>query len=315
MQAACGVLAGLAGCATDPQAQAPAGPPGPPGTPPPWRTLQGGYLTPQLPLPGAPPRLASGMFVRWVAPGPLALRGNELLVADLATGRLWRADTAGHAVTGLPGAPVGPGTALALGADLSAWVLDPQARQVLRFARDGRLLQSHHIDTVTPSPMGLALADGGATLLLADGLGAQWSEQRGPAGVVQHIAPARADGQRISGVDALVVAGEQVWVLDRLQGVVHRCTRQGLVLQTLGRGELMQPVALAVDRLGRAVVLDAQDGSLKRLHANAPAQRWSAADLGVQRIGGLAMDGLMLAVSDAQRGQVVLHSLAQELAP
>lgn len=305
-------LAGLAGCATD----APQGAPTvTPGRPLHWRSLQGGFLAPTLPGPGQAPRMASGMFMRWVRPGPLALWGNELLVADLATARLWRADTAGNAVTGIAGAPVGPGMALALGPDLSAWVLDAVSRQVLRFARDGRLLQTHRIGTALPSPVALALADGGATLLLADGLGAQWSEQRGPAGLVHHVAPEQANGLRISGVDALAVAGDHICVLDRLQGVVHRVSRQGQVLQTLGRGELQQPVALAVDRLGRVVVHDAQDHSLKRLRSGGPALRWTAADLGVQQIGDLAIDGTMLAVSDALAGQVVLHSMAHDSAP
>jgi hypothetical protein len=312
LAAAGALLAGLAGCASETQPGATTGQPGRPLF---WRSLQGGFLAPTLPGPGQAPRLASGMFMRWMKPGPLALLGNELLVADLAGARLWRADTAGNAVTGIAGAPVGPGMALALGPDLSAWVLDPVSRQVLRFARDGRLLQTHRIGTALPSPVALALADGGATLLLADGLGAQWSEQRGPGGLVQLIAPAQASGQRISGVDALAVAGAQFWVLDRLQGVVHRVSRQGKVLQTLGHGELLQPVALAVDRLGRVLVHDAQDGSVKRLRAGLPALRWTAADLGLQQIGGLAIDGMMLAVSDPLAGQVVLHSLAHDTTP
>jgi hypothetical protein len=90
------------------------------------------------------------------------------------------------------------------------------------------------------------------------------------------------------------------------------------VMQTLGRGDLLQPVALAVDRLQRCYVWDAQDASVKRLSGpsgSAPAQRWSAAELGVQQIGGIAVDGLTLAVSDTLVGSVVLSSFAHEAAP
>jgi streptogramin lyase len=297
-------LCGLAGCA------APAGEPQRPaaaGTPLRWRTLQGGRLSAPAP--------AGNMLVRWLSPGPLALRGLELLVADRSPARLWRADLAADLVTAVAGAPVGPGTALALGPDLAAWVLDPAARRVLRFARDGRLLDSRPVDLSLPSPVGLVLADGGATLLLADGQGAQWSEQRGSRDFVRVVAPEREGGRRISGVDALAPGQRGLWVLDRLAGAVHEVTRDGRVLRSLGQGTLAQPVALAVDRLDRVYVHDAQDHSIHRLAADSPAQRWTAAMLGVQQIGGLAVDGLTMALSDPLSGAVLLYTLAAGALP
>jgi hypothetical protein len=253
--------------------------------------------------------------VRWTAPGALALRGADLLVADTGSGRLWRADAMGNQITAIAGAAVNRQTALALGPDLSAWVLDPATRQLLRFGRDGRLLQSQHLNAAAGAPRALALADGGLTLLLADGVGASWTELRGVGGVARTLAPERASGLRISGVDALAAGADSVFVLDQLLAVVHQVSREGAVLQTLGRGELLQPVALALDRLQRCYVWDAQDGSVKRLQPGGALQRWSAADLGVTQIGGIAVDGLTLAVSDALAGSVVLHSFAHEAGP
>ena len=307
----------LGGCATEPGSE----PIALPGQPQRWRTLQGGFLAPTLasgvqapllPGVGLPVRPGTGMFVRWMAPTALALRGTDLLVADAASGRLWRAEAMGNQVTGIAGAAVNRQTALALGPDLSAWVLDPATRQLMRFGRDGRLLQSQHLAASAGAPVALALADGGLTLLLADGVGASWTELRGVGGIARSIAPERAGGLRISGVDAVAAGRDSVFVLDRLLAVVHQVARDGQVMQTLGLGELMQPVALAVDRLERCYVHDAQDASIKRLQAGAPATRWSAADLGVQQIGGLAVDGLTLAVSDSLSGAVVLNSFAHE---
>lgn len=318
------VLAGagaLAGCAAD----LPAGPPPAPGQPQRLRTLQGGFLAPVLaggllppPRPGLPLPAGSGQFVRWVAPAALALRGNDLLVADAGSGRLWRADAYGLQVSALAGAPVGRQTALALGVDGSAWVLDPFARQVLRFGRDGRLLQTLRVGIADGAPVAIALAADGLTLLVADGLGAAWSEHRGVGGVVRQVAPEAEGGQRISGVDAIAAHPAQsgsVLVLDRLRGVVHRVSREGRVQQTLGRGQLRRPVALALDRLGRAYVHDAQDAAVVRLSADGEARRWAAAELGVQQIGAIAVDELTLAVADALAGAVVLHSFAHEAAP
>lgn len=296
----------VAGCAGEP-------PPPPvqarPGQPLRWRTLQGGFIAPTLPplAPAAGSR--TGMFVRWLAPGAIALRGQELLVADGGNGRLWRAEAAGGYLTGIGGVAVGPQTQLALGPDLSAWVLDPAARQVLRLARDGRLMQTLTLPPTLATPVALQLADGGATLLLADGMGAQWLEQR-PGGLARTVAP-----PGLSAVDGLAPAPEGWYVLDRLQGVVHQVTREGRPLARLGHGELLQPLAIAADRLGRVYVHEGQDHSLKRLEPGGPTRRWSAAELGLQRIGGLAVDGLVLAVSDPLAGQVQLLSFAHEALP
>lgn len=288
------------------------------------RSVAGGFLVPALPGAGLPAPVANGMYVKLVRPGALALRGQQALVLDEATQRLWRLDLALGTLSGVAGAPTGPGTALALGADGSAWVLDAQARQVLRFGRDGRLWQSFRIDLAMPTPVGLALADGDATLLLADGLGAQWTEQRGPGGVLRSVRPERADGQRISGVDGLALAPDGaadgsavgagagrggLWLLDRLGGAVHHAGRDGRVDLTLGHGQLLQPQALAVDGHGRVFVVDRQGRTLCCLHAGAAPQRFEAAALGVVQIGGLAIDGGTLALSDALQGQVQLLHL------
>lgn len=276
----------------------------------PWRVVNGGFLTPPV-QPGTLPRPGSGMFIKLLAPSAIALRGPDLLVADSGSARLWRIDPAFNHASGIAGAPVGLGTALALGPDLSAWVLDTGSRQVLRFAREGRLLQTLRMPTELPSPVGIALADGGATLLVADGMSAQWSEQRGPSAIGRLVAPQGAgDGARVSGVDAIAVSGDEVIVLDRLAAAVHRVTRDGRVLATLGRGELVQPSALAADREGRVFVVDGAGRSLVVLRAGAPARRFEAAALGMQRIGGIAIDERTLALSDTLLGQVALLLIA-----
>lgn len=277
-----------------------------------WRSVGGGFLVPPLPGSGMPAPVANGLYVRLIRPGALALHGQQALVHDEAAQRLWRLDLALGTLSAVAGAPTGPGLALALGADDSAWVLDAAGRQVLRFGRDGRLWQSFRIDQALPTPVGMALADGGATLLLADGIGAQWSEQRGPGGVLRSLRPALADGRRISGVDGLALAPGQaggLWLLDRLAGAVHHADRDGRVDFTLGQGQLMQPQALAADAQGRVFVVDRQGRTLCCLQAGTEAQRFEAAALGAPQIGGLAIDGSTLALSDALSGQLLLFRL------
>jgi hypothetical protein len=313
-RAVCGFAAlSLVGCASDPGSQAAA--PSATGPLTPWRVVNGGFLTPPqaAPQPGtlpAPPRPGTGMFVKLLSPAAIALRGPDLLVADAGNARLWRIDAAMNQASGIAGAPVLPNTALALGPDLSAWVLDPASRQVLRFARDGRLLQTFRVPTEMPSPVALTLADGGATLLIADGLGAQWSEQRGAAGIVQKVSPQSEGGSRISGVDGLAASESALFVLDRLGAAVHKVARDGRVLATLGRGELMQPSAIAADRHGRVFVIDQAQQSLVMLREGAAAQRFNARELQMQRLGGIAIDERVLALSDPLLGQVATFLIA-----
>lgn len=300
-----GFAGALAGCAETPSQ--PAGPRGDEPLLVPWRSVVGGFLAPPAPAFGLPPKPGGGAFVKWIAPGAIALRGHELLVADLASGRLWRADLGAQTMSAIAGAPVGPGTALALGPDQSAWVLDSVARQLLRFARDGRLLQT--LRSATPGPGAFALADGGATLLVADAGLAQWSELR-PTGTATAVLP-REGERRITGSEAIAVGREAVFVLDRAAARVHRVARDGRVLASLGEGVLKQPFALAVDRFERVFVADAQGPALHVLNTATPAS-FDTATLRVQQIGGLAVDERMLAIADRLLGQVQLFTLRAE---
>lgn len=277
------------------------------------RPLAGGFIGAPVPGPGLPAH-PSGMFARLVAPSALALRDHDLLVADPPSGRLWRADTIAGSFSAIADARVGPDTGLVLGPDLSAWVFEPAEREVLRFGRDGRLLQSYRIGNALASPVAIALADGGATLLVADGLGAQWSEQRAPGGIVQLRRPAPR-GTQVLAVDALVPLRDGLLVLDRLAGVVHRLRRDGTLEETLGRGALLQPRAIGVDRLERIFVLDPPARAVVVLQAGRPprALAWDA--LGLRQPAALACDGATLALADPPAGQVQLLRLGRGDAP
>lgn len=281
------------------------------------RVLMGGFLAPPMPLlPGAlpPARPGTGAFVRFFSATALAVRGAVLLVADPAAGRLWRVDLGFNTVSGVAGAPAGgmpgggPGLHLALGADESAWVLEPGSRQLLRFARDGRLLQTFRAPATAG---GFALADAGATVLMAEPTPAQWVEQRVVGGVAVAVRPQAADGgdAGLGSADVIAVGGVQVLLLDAARGVVHRVQRDGRVLQTLGAGVLKQPTAMAVDRLGRVWVLDGGARLLQVLWPDGRTRTLDAAALRLQLIGGLAVDERTLALADRLTGQVLLYPL------
>lgn len=305
-------LAVLGACATPASAPPPAEAlPGAAAALRPWRTLQGGFLAPPGAAFGLPARRGTGAFVKLLAPTAIALRGNDLLIVDAGSGRLWRADLALNTLTPVAGAPVTPGTAVALGPDLSAWVLDGVSRQVLRFARDGRLLQTWRAGPAAASTAGIALADGGATLLVADDALRQWLEFRPAGGMAQPVAMP----QQVRGVDGLAAAGDTLFVLDKARGVVHALRRDGTALAVLGEGELKQPQAIAADRFARVFVIDAADRAVKLLAPGRDVQVFGAESLRVQQLGGIAVDERFLAVSDRLGGAVLIHVLGSEARP
>lgn len=302
------VAALLGACVTPAPAPPAAAAPGSAAVLRPWRSLQGGFLAPPGAAFGLPARPGTGAFVRLMAPTALALRGNDLLVVDAGAGRLWRADLALNTLSPVAGAPVTPGTQVALGPDLSAWVLDSVSRQVLRFARDGRLLQTWRAAPAAASTAGFALADGGATLLVVDDSLRQWVEFRPAGGAARPVALP----QDLRSADGLAVAGETVFVLDKARALVHALRRDGSPLDALGEGELKQPQAIAADRFARVFVVDAADHAVKLLAPGREAQVFGAEALRVQQIGGITVDERFLAVSDRLSGTVVIHLLAGE---
>lgn len=351
-------LGALAGCEGPPQRPDDALPP--PASGPLrlrlWRSVSTGHLPaarPGVPL-GAPPLLGpgtgfgaggigvqtlpgAGPLVRLVAPAALALRDQELVVVDPGAGRVWRIDLGFEGFVAVPGVTATPATAVALGPDHGLWLLDGVARTLLHVSRDGQPLPSLRLAGEVVSIGGFALADGGGAVLVADDSQHGWFELRPGARLARGVTPQSADGDSsLIGADAIAAAttpvGERVWLLDRRAGRVRVFDREGRALGSWGAGLLRQPVALAADRRGRLVVLDAQDRSVWLFQGDPPAgaapsaaaapQRFDAAQLGLSggaggaggplAAGGLALDGAFLAVSDRLAGRVLIHRFEAE---
>lgn len=305
---AAGAAAGTqaAGCASAPPAAAPAG-----GSSAlqPWRTVQGGFLGSPAPLVGGPVRPGTGAFVRLVFPSALAVRDNELLIVDSGAGRLFRCDIALNSLIPIAGAPATPLTRVALGPDLSAYVLDVPARRVLRFARDGRLLQTLRADDSLATPTDFMLTRNGAGVVIADRTLAQVAVIGTAGGIVVPMRALRADGVATGGASAIAAGDSDMYLLDVAAGVVHRVAPDGAIRVSFGQARFTAPSGLAVDRFERVYVADPAAGRIHVFADAAPVRSWTAAELGVQRIGGMAVDGDQLAVGDLGTGIVNLFRL------
>lgn len=326
-----GMGLGLSACSGPPTRPDDAPPPRPPGPAvlQHWRTISAGQIAtpggafgvPGLPgLPGLPAPMG-GAPIRLVGPVALALRGGELLVADAGLGRLIRIDPAQPAWAVLPpiaGLAISPRTVLALGTDASLWALDGPSRLLLNLSASGQVIRRVDLGAAgLASPVGFALAGFGQRIVVADDRSGRWAELRG--GLL--IEPLRADdlagpaGEATDAgpdagpdaADAIAASADRVYLLDRRRARVRvQALSDGRPLQTLGEGELRQPVALAADARGRVAVIDAQDGSVHLHVPGQPVLRLSPAELRVRQSAAIALDDGWLAVADRVGGAVQL---------
>lgn len=275
----------------------------------PWRVVNGGFLAAPQPLSGAPAQPGSGAYVRLVFPAAVALRDNELLIVDSGAGRVYRHDLALGTLVPIAGAPAAAETRVALGADLSAYVLDTGARRVLRFARDGRLLQTFRAESIAADPTDLALAPDGVTLYVADRTLAQVVVFRTAGAIALPLVP-RVGEARVAGVRALAPGRRGIYLLDEHAGAVLLIASDGALLARFGQGQLTAPTALAVDRDERVYVAEARTGALKVFADGVLARTFDARELRLQSIGALASDGDALAIADPPAGAVALFRVA-----
>jgi hypothetical protein len=301
------VAAPLAGCASAPPASGPTVPAD--GALRPWRTVQGGFLGPPAPLVGGPAQPATGAFVRLVFPLALAVRDNEMLIVDSGAARIYRFDLAFNALVPIAGAPATPQTRVALGADLSAFVLDVPARRVLRFARDGRLIQTFRADESLATPADFALTRTGSAVVIADRTLAQLVVIGMAGGTAVATRAMRSDRVAVGGAASIAAGRDDLYMLDVAAGVVHRVAVDGAIRSSFGQSTFTAPTIVAVDRFERVYVADPAAGRLHVFFDGMPVRAWTLAELGVQQLGGIAVDTDLLAVGDLGGGQVRLFRL------
>jgi len=234
----------LAACGT------PSGPPAQPkfATLDPGPVIRGGFVP-------------SGTFTPLRAPLAVAAGGPDVYVLDTG-GILWRIDAVAMRMVQFLVRPAVPGVRLAVDADSSVYLLDPAARRIDRFARDGRPIQSYTVDA-TVGALGDFARDPRGRLVAADPVNRQIIALRPLGGAFELIAP-RADPRHpLASLDAVAIGRDGIYVLDARSGEIAQLSYDGHVLATFGQGQLVRPSRLATDRYGRLFVLDGGSRAIK----------------------------------------------------
>lgn len=219
--------------------------------------------------------------------------GAEVVEPDAEPLRAWRA--------GLK-AP----TRLALGADGTVYVADPNAGQVVARAPDGRVLWRR---TGLGRPLGVA-EDGVGNLLVADG--ATGAITAWDAGWNMRYQLGAGAGETLQPADVGVGADGTIYVVDSFADQVRMYEAGGAFLRTFG-SELDFPVALDIDpNTGNVLVLDQHN---RRVQVYTPDGTWGSAfgeygdeDFQLQMPQGLHVDDAgRVWIADAVRGEVFVY--------
>lgn len=270
-----------------------------------WRTLHGALLERGPDLRPAP------VFQIFMAPVALAARGNWLWVADAGQRKVFLLDQARPVMFAVPDYLAQAVTAMLAGPDLSLYVADSAARRVLRFGFDGRPLPGYADAARLAGPVGLALDQAHANLLVADKLYRQVLVF-GSLGTLREVVQPEA----ARSIDAMAQGPDGLYLVDRVQRQVLVTGADGAARYAFGQGTLGMPGQIAVDRHNRVFVSDELDQTIKVYADGAliDAGQGSSKARFVQ-IAGLALDQDILYVADRANGRIVLLRIAPPCAP
>lgn len=268
----------------------------------PKQVITGGFLA-KLDVHGLPVTGTTSGFVPFVFPSALASRGTDLYIADSGARKLYRFNTAMQVMGEIPGEMILPWTRLQVGADQSLYVLDTTQGIIRRYPPQG---QPIHIlgDQSAMARLDSFVIKEGGEIIASDNLNRRlltFSPLGGPGWPV--ISPAMESGLPVLG--AMASAGNVIYAIDSGCPCVLVLDNAGQVEGMIGRGELVQPQELAVDRSGHIFVSDQGNRMLKVfLHGKLLAS-YAASSLHFTEITALAVEDDTLYIADGAASKVL----------
>lgn len=316
-----GCLLVATGCAPLEPATEPARPPAARGTPmlTPWITLNGAWRATApvaQPVPIAPPVLMPPATQRlnFQLPVGVAMRGEQMLIADAGWRQLFRLERSRDVMV-----PLGPyatalaadhATSLQLGADGSAWLVEPAAGRVLQLDLAGRVRRTLQDERFASRPVAVVATEAPGDIFVADSTDARIVVFEPFGRVIR-----RFGETKLQSIAAMTAGPLGLYVVDRLAQQVVVFGYDGTVRQSFGEGVLVRPRAIAVDSSGRVFVGDDADQSIRVFldgdHIASGGGQGSAPGR-FGRIDALAIDGNLLAVADSLNARVQLLLVSPE---
>ena len=249
-------------------------------------------------------------YLQLIYPTSLAARAGEIFIADPGVGWVLRYDRGTGRLAKI--LPAYSDTRLALGADLSLYVLDTRARAIVRYGPDGRPMQKYADSRNLLRPIDFALDERRNRVLVLDGA-LNHVLAFNPFGRLEQEISLAGAGFPPGVPNGMAFADDLLYISDRLGQRVAVLDSTGRLLYSLGEGHLGEPAALAVDLEGRLFVADQSDQSIRRLMPETVEVLPRADKVKYLRLGDLAADEFDLLASDPPAGLVeVLRYIADE---
>lgn len=249
------------------------------------------------PITGASALGSAAGFVRLAYPVAVAASGPDIYIADSGLNRIFRYDRASQTLQPFAGLQARQDTRLAMGADLSLYVLESLDRRIAHYSRNGTLLRTYADDANLGRPVAFAVDEASGKLWVADGLYNQLVVFNMRGRIAEVV---RLPAQMLS-IGDLAFGRGIIHVLDTGNGQVLSLSPDGRLVSMMGRDSLKQPVALAADRQGRLYVADI--GS-RRIHAFATDGQPQLLPVHINAQGGIAIDEGRLYVADPLQARI-----------
>ncbi len=204
---------------------------------------------------------AAGGYIQLGRPVSVAAWADYVYIADAGRQAILRYDMRREVFSVYYRMQVTPATRIIAVAGEYLYVSDSLQSRILYLDRNGRLLREIK-DFNLKQPVAIAEDFTRGRILVADAFYNQILVFNKLGRLVKTLHPVDESNAPISGLIAMAVKGDKIYLLDKLQLQIVVTDLDGRYLQTIGRGELRQPVAMRVDDVGRIIVADAFDNSL-----------------------------------------------------
>lgn len=208
----------------------------------------------------------TGAEVRLAKPVAVGGYGSDVYISDAVNRSIYRYNTIGRGFHELKDAGsllVGESSQIHVAPDQTFFVVDPFGNQVLQFDRNGALKRDYKDFKNVPQPMAVVTDPTSGHVRIADGT-------HGYVVVFNRLGqPLFATGSRGSdkGQFLMITAMSQgvdgLYVVDRLRQDVQVLSTEGSYLYAFGKGNMVFPTAIVVDRANRVFVADSQDNTIK----------------------------------------------------
>lgn len=275
----------------------------------PAATLTGAFVEAALaPLSALPRKPGFSGHLTWQWPTAVAARGNYIYVVDGGRRQIFRYDLALQTMMPFADYEASSVSGIAVARDLSLYVADTNARQVLHFAFDGRLLQKFANDMELSRPVAVLPDDRSANVLVADSLRNHVVVFNSLGRVLSALRPMAARS-----IEAMAQGPDGLYLVDRVSRQVVVIGQDGAERYILGNGTLRMPGAIAVDQFNRVFVSDIFDNTIKvyereKLVATIGGNGANLASF--NRVTGLSIDQNMLYVVDSLNARIQTFHVA-----